>query len=287
MAPVRFPDRVEDYPPAQRFGPAAKLSPQAPRRRAPSLPPGLMDRSSPSKSPFVGLQCDQKLVARGHDADRTEWMTVYPSWACIHRADQKKSSGSRGKRLYGEEAEAIVKDFEKSLIAKHGDAKTGFNAIDLNGNGLVSGAEFTVSVGSWYKGDAGAVFKALNVHRNGSIDFEDFSNFSRKQPARNPLKEFLATRGMRMSSSVPTGVFDGSGMTSHNPTSLFGGTFQDRQDYHGLRVTGELAQASGRPQGRVGTEAFNPLGSRKTTGTHMPPILLKTCPAGSGCYASR
>merc|ERR1711924_85559 len=137
---------------------------------------------------------------------------------------------------------------------------------------------FATNSRGFYKGDAAAVFKALDADRNGTITLQEFKDFNRKQPERNPLKDFLETRGMRLS-SAPTGLFDSGQVSSHNPTSMFHGTFQDRQDFHCLRVSSGVARSSSAPSMSAWQSA--PLGSI-AAGGGIPPIQQKAIAPGGG-----
>lgn len=103
----------------------------------------------------------------------------------------KKSESStprKGQRVFGEAAEELLQEFGDVIMAKYGNVQTAFRALDLNGSGTISGAEFVMNARPIFRGDAMAVFKVLDGSRNGNIsvdEFEVFKNGSAVTPANS------------------------------------------------------------------------------------------------------
>jgi len=102
------------------------------------------------------------------------------SRTCTNSSLESSSTEVRkGRRLFGEAAEALLREFGEALLAKYGDVNSAFKAIDVNRNGTVSGCEFATQAQQIFKGDATAVFKVLDANRNGNISVEEFQIFSK------------------------------------------------------------------------------------------------------------
>merc|ERR1719401_563806 len=80
-----------------------------------------------------------------------------------------------GKRVSEEESLQVLQDFSVVLIKRYGNYKKAFKAFDYNGNGSLSGAEFTTAAKQLgFPGDLTTVFKAMDGDRLGDISVSEF-----------------------------------------------------------------------------------------------------------------
>lgn len=84
----------------------------------------------------------------------------------------------QGRRLYGEAAEILLREFGDALFAKYSDVQTAFRSIDVNGTGTITGSEFVTDARQIFDGDNGAVFKVLDDNRSGDISVKEFDIFN-------------------------------------------------------------------------------------------------------------
>jgi hypothetical protein len=80
----------------------------------------------------------------------------------------------KGRRLTQEEAEEVLFQFAIVLLTKYENVEAAFKAFDINGNGTLSGSEFSHYAKFIWSGDSVAVFKALDDNRGGDISIEEF-----------------------------------------------------------------------------------------------------------------
>jgi len=85
------------------------------------------------------------------------------------------AAASIGKRRTEGEETNLLHDFAVQLMSKFKNSDAAFKAFDVNSNGTLRRSEFTTSCGQWkLPGDAVAIFKAIDVDRQGDVSQVEF-----------------------------------------------------------------------------------------------------------------
>merc|ERR1712217_1004894 len=74
------------------------------------------------------------------------------------------------------ECSQLLKAFAAILMSRYHSLEKGFQAIDINGNGLLSMAEFEQGAqhALRWAGDTKSIFQELDKERNGTISIQEF-----------------------------------------------------------------------------------------------------------------
>jgi len=95
-----------------------------------------------------------------------------------------------GKRREDGEAVDMLRDFARVLMTKYRDSDAAFRAFDINGNGTLSGSEFVQSAKQMkWPGDVVAVFKAIDIDRQGDISKVEFRLLQHLYDETKPKKD--------------------------------------------------------------------------------------------------
>jgi len=150
------------------------------RTNAGLLPCDLADMGNHEDTARVVKECMQQHNKGKHLPAASSTLTAAAKAALGLTHVDYTAAAKVGKRRTQGEEEEMLREFSNLLMSKYKNADAAFRAFDFNSNGTLSAAEFTQSAQQLrFSGDPGAVFKAIDLDREGDISKVEFRTLQR------------------------------------------------------------------------------------------------------------
>lgn len=151
-------------------------------------------RARPASAPRIRGNADIARDARRRGASAERWASNEPGelWEADNWRDAYGRPPARPR-----EASSLLQAFAATVFGRFPDEASAFDAFDANGNGVIGRAEFLAGADFiHFQGDAGSVFRELDMQRRGYLGRREFAALSRWVPQASMMRPSKARQAV-------------------------------------------------------------------------------------------